>query len=426
MENKDTRLSVTFYVIFLALVFLVLAQITEWRAWPDLSRGNVGSPFVLGFVHLFVIGFVLQMMFGVLLKIVPIAFQGTLYSRTLGFIHPWFLGLGDLVLVAGFLSSKPGWLITGGSLIVGGLGIFLYNLVFTVRSLRNKTVVLRGVQLAMGYLTIALLLGLTTAIDLETGFSPNFVKLLQIHILVAVFAGFTQLISSVSYKLLPMFLLSIKPKVHSGVAYGLHGGGLLLALLEILFPSAQLRWFAFLLFGAGFLVHAWDVRTILATRHRKAISIPMWAVLFAYAVWVGISLALALLWAQGYLTLVSAGIGLFSLGVFAFAPMILGYLLKIIPFLWFQHRYSHAPDRRSAPPLNLLIRERQGLIAIACYLFSQAGFMFARRTPFPFSSATAMLLLLVSAASVLYFLYILALVPIQHRMPASVRNQGVN
>lgn len=421
MENKDSRLSVTFYVIFLALLFLVFAQGAEWRAWPQLARGNVGSPYVLGFVHFFVIGFVLQMMFGVLLKIVPIAFQGTLYSRRLGFLHPWLLAIGDLVLVLGFFSGLRTFLIVGGSLIVLGAGLFLYNLGLTVRTLRNKTAVLRGIQLALLYISIALLLGLTTAIDLLTPLVPNFAQLVQVHVLIAVFAGFTQLISAVSYKLLPMFLLSIKPKVHSQWTYGLQAAGLLLALLGIFVSLPILRWLAFLLFGGGFLVHAWDVRTTFMTRHRKAISIPLWGVLFGYAVWVGVSVALALLWAQGDLSLAGAGIGLFTLATFGWVPMILGYLLKIIPFLWFQHRYSHSPDRHSAPPLNLMIRERQGLFAIGLYVLTQLGFMFTSLIRLPITGGV---LLLMSTASVFYFMYILALVPVNHRRPGPAEREA--
>ncbi|MCF8566260.1 hypothetical protein LLE49_16175 [Alicyclobacillus tolerans] len=434
MDVSEERLSVTVYVIFLSLLFLMAAFCFEVRALPLVVTGQVQRPAVLGFVHLVVVGFVLQMMFGVLIKIVPIAFSGTLHSRPLALVHPPLLALGAAGLATGFFSSRVSLVIAGGILIVLAAAAVLYNLMRTFATLRKPTAVVFGVQNALFYIAVALLLGLTMALNFRWTFIPDLNTFIQLHIEVALFAGFTLLVSSISYKLLPMFLLAIKPKIHPYANYSFLNAGILLAAAALLIHSPSMstiaKWLAAAMWVIGFAVHVYDAFVIAKSRHRKTIAIPIYAVLSAYSVWVGASVALALLWAGQRLTRASAGFGFFTLVMAGLVPMILGYLLKMIPFMWFQYRYSHAPDRRSAPPLNLLVKEVQGVWAIAGYgagvaasLAGAVGGLIgtaASNGAWTDSSTVIAIGVVLQFCSVAYLTYLLTLVPRKHPKRPSV------
>ena len=91
---------------------------------------------VLVHVHLNLIGFVLQMIFGISYHVVPrFAGLGTRpFSPRFAVVQFWLVNIGLVLLLAGFAAPAPIALGTGGVLLLAGIYLYVANLWLTLRA----------------------------------------------------------------------------------------------------------------------------------------------------------------------------------------------------------------------------------------------------------------------------------------------------
>jgi cbb3-type cytochrome oxidase subunit 1 len=127
--RRRNRLYVTISLIYAMIGGLVgIIRLAD----PELIPGNV----LLIHAHIMLLGFVLMMIYGVGLHVIP-RFSGyPLRSERLADIQFWCANIGLPLMVAGWLSLTRWVVAVGGVLSAAAIALFAFNMVFTVR-LRN-------------------------------------------------------------------------------------------------------------------------------------------------------------------------------------------------------------------------------------------------------------------------------------------------
>jgi hypothetical protein len=368
--KKRLSATVTYLLVALAVASLCLAA-SAWTL-PQWQTAEFFSPTSLALLHGILLGFMLTVAYGVLYQVVPIAFQAPPMPRHLLY---WQLPehlVAVALLVAGMLCHRWSWTVLGGICVLGGLLAFAHFLYHkSYKRARNRTPVHRMLALPL------VALGLTMLVGLWQALWPSNVDrhLLLVHLLLGGYLFWGGLVLVISYKFVPMFALSHGYRASLPRAGGCYFiAGLILVGVEWvrhLWPNSQvepLRWMdagAVMLGVLGIFLFSVDVRNILRARKRNRLVFPLQVALTALAVTLlsACGLLVALIAPRVQLVTISAYLFLFA----GLMPMIFAYMQKIIPFLWFEYRFSKRPERRSAPLIDDMVPPRRVRMAMATY-----------------------------------------------------------
>lgn len=360
-----------------------------WFTWflPDIAGTFLRNPNALVATHLFTLGWGAMVIMGALYQLLPVILLARLHSIKLARFGWWSFVLGLLGLLSGFLGAGASSVIAGGTLLVTGLGCFLYNQIRTMLNARQWHITGTYLAASFVYLAAVATWGLLLALNWRLGF---FERHLFDHILAHVTLGmagwFTVTIIGVAYRLIPMFTLSHRQLdwVSKAVFALLNAGvtGLVLgAVLGLGRPVLAL--FAALIVGAV-LLFIWDVYRILKARHRKSLDV---SVRYTLTAFVNLLLTGALLlgaWAglwPGLLSRPAGAVGLVYLGGMGWVSlMIVGQMYKILPFLVWTDRYAAVAGARKVPTLREMFDARLAEGAywplVAGVLLVPAGLLF--------------------------------------------------
>ncbi|MCE1241397.1 MAG: hypothetical protein LWW83_15900 [Azonexaceae bacterium] len=381
-----------------APLFGVLAGLLAIVDGPLLFASR-WTPAALAATHLLTAGFMLQIMIGALIQVLPVVAGANLAQplRTARRVHPP-LTLGALLLAGGFLSGTP-WLLQGGALLLAaGCILFLHDAGRALRGVPSTSPTIRGLKLACGGLLATVALGLLLAFALAGGWALPLSELADLHAAWGLAGWAGVLLIAVAYVVVPMFQLT--PGYAARPSWWLPPfivGALLTwtAALAVDLPwlriSAQVA-----LIVAGSAFAGWTLA--LQRRRRRAkpdVTLRYWQLGLLTAM-----LALATWSAGAFLrdpdprTALLFGVCFLLGGVLA---CIVGMLYKIVPFLAWLHLQ---PLGRGAPPMNRLLtdlaaRRQMEAFFVACALSTAAVFLpdwLARPAGLAFALASAGLL----------------------------------
>jgi hypothetical protein len=357
---------------------------------------------IIALTHLFMLGFATSVIMGAMYQLVPVALETRLHSER---VARWQFGF-HLVGMAGMVWMFWRWDMRQvghfGSVFAVGVGLFVWNLFRTLRSVPRWNPIATAIACALGWLVLAVLAGLAlaaakSAFPDEPGsaaaraVTPALVVLEAIARWVGKFdqlaamhahahlgaAGWMLLVLvGFSCKLVPMFTLGeVQSWRRVRWSLALLNAGLGLAVLGILL-RAPLKFAGALLLAGGVGVFLVEIRAILRARQRRAMDAGLLCFLAALGLLGGTALlGVALSWPGLKLTAFTGRLetlyGLaFLFGVVALA--VLGMLYRILPFLVWQQRYSPLIGRRRVPALADLYSRRLQLAS--CWTFG-AGFL---------------------------------------------------
>ncbi|MCL6631467.1 MAG: hypothetical protein K6T63_02445 [Alicyclobacillus herbarius] len=371
--STKKRLSATVTYLLCGLLVACVCLAVTGTTLSQWAKGDWWSVNTVGVLHGLLLGFLLTVAYGVLYQVVPIAFQAPPMPRHVLYWHLPLHILSVLALIAGFVSREQSLSRIGGiGVLIGLLGFahFLYHVSY--KHARNRTPVHRMLGIPIASLGATILLGLFQL------WQPAHIglPLLLTHAILGGILFWGGLVLVVSYKFVPMFVLSHGYQAslpRAGLFYFL-GGGLLAVtqffqyLDPVLSTSVWLYWLRVLsalavLVGMGFF--AWDVTSIVKSRKRKRIVFPLKVALAALGLML-ISEALMVFCAihtSRVLLVLAAYLFLFA----GLIPLVFSYMQKIIPFLWFEYRFSKRPERRSAPLIDDMVPPRRVRVALVLY-----------------------------------------------------------
>jgi hypothetical protein len=339
------------------------------------------NQYVIAATHLLVLGWIGTIVMGAMYQLVPVALETRLYSERLAAWQYAFHLVGFAGMVWMFWTWNMKQVGHFGSVLTVGVGLFVYNIARTLLRVPRWNVVATAVASALGWLSLAVSVGLTIAVgkcSYETvsgaasggpvgillrglqsvaAFTARFdqISAMHAHAHLGVVGVFLMLIVGISYKLVPMFTLSdIQSPRRARASVALLNAGLLGAFVAILLRH-PLK-FAFALVAiAGLVCYGIEMIAILRARKRQPLDWGLKSFLTAISLLAPLSgLALVLSWPGLPLTTLTGRLenvyGFLGLaGVVSFA--IIGMFYKIIPFLVWYGSYSTQIGLRKVPSL---------------------------------------------------------------------------
>jgi hypothetical protein len=344
--SNETNIRLPLSFIIFSIVALVTSQVILLFNGHMVIDGIFRTPAILSSAHLLILGWALMVAMGAMYQLVPVAFLTPIWSEKFGFIQFWITAIG----FGGFgitLSFSPTISIFTGSLAVIGILLFLVQMFMTIKKQAKKNILTAFVGSAL----ICLLVTISIA------YLDHF-AVLKSHMLLGVAGWFTFLIFGFSYKMVPMFSLAhgFSMKLSSWV-YTVYAIGLVVTICSFITEVNLLLQVGMALLFAGFALFSYHISTIIKVRLKKKLDKP-----FIFSL-IAICFGLVIHFFGMVLTFLPGHYEIYGVLVFLYiflwiAGSILGYLYKIIPFLWWTHKYSKLIGKSDVPTLKQMIDEK--------------------------------------------------------------------
>jgi len=173
----------------------------------DISNLSTINSITLSWVHLFLLGFVMMVIFGAMAQLAPVVLEVGHFAVDLYYVIYPLLFIGTLLMGYGFFSSVA-LLPYGGIVVLIALLIFVLETFLTIQKVKKFNLVMLSVLLANIFLFLGLIFGILMALGYAGTIDINISNLLKAHIYL-VLAGYVGVtIMGMSLILLPMFWLS--------------------------------------------------------------------------------------------------------------------------------------------------------------------------------------------------------------------------
>lgn len=360
-----------------AVMFFVLCVLMVFSSQSFTQ--HYFTPHLLTMVHVAALGWGTMIIFGAAHQLLPVICEQDLYSEKMASLVWYTLTLGMILLTTNFWNLTVGWvMIAGGSLIVISATLYLVNVLKTSRI--NKKYSIQKLFLASSaiWLLFTVIIGLLLAINLKFPFfKQSHLEILKLHAHAGVGGWFLQLITGVSTKLVPMFLLGKSSKDYLlKWAFIFQNVGLILFLADGYFigiSSRVLIYTAIVLIGIIFwLLYLYDT---FKNRLRKRVELLMkHAFLSFLALVLSIVLLPAVYFSSGYRWTMLYGTLLFMGWI---TSIILGKTFKTLPFIIWNDHYKNLSGKVKVPLPKDLYSEKltiwQFRIFIAAFIVFALG-----------------------------------------------------
>ena len=359
-----------------AVAFLALgAAGLVWIA-PELARGLYLSPRVAGVTHLFTLGWLTTTIFGALYQLLPVALGAPVYSERLGHASWCAFVPGVAVFAAGVAAGSVPLHHVGITLVVTGVLLLLVNVACTLPRAQRRDVTWAAVAIAITFLASTLVLGVALLHNLHTGFlAEQRVRVLAIHLHVALVGWALIMMVGMSHRLLPMFLLA-----HGADTSGTRRALVFLTLGVTVLAAGLARehpacaWVGLVLLEAGIVCFLLQAHQFFRARIRPALDVGLRFVAVALGfLAVGAALGPAVLAWDGArhprLAVAYVLVGLLG-GVLLH---VVGYFYKIVPFLAWISRYRGRVGREPVPTVADLYSARAATVQLGTMTAGVAG-----------------------------------------------------
>ncbi|WP_255259743.1 hypothetical protein [Lentibacillus sp. CBA3610] len=370
-SNTNIKLPLAF--ILYALAAFVISQIVLFIHNDILATGQFRIPDIWMGAHFLVLGYAAMIAMGAMYQLVPVALLTPIWNQTFGYIQFIITAIG-VTLFSIMLGIAPNEALYGGIIAIIGIIMFIIQMVITISKQENKNMMTSFILGAITCLFLTIAAGFLLAWNLAEGGISSHGTILSSHIALGVSGWFTLLIFGFSYKLVPMFSLShgysMKWAKPSFITYM---AGLIMLIGSFWTDIALLETIGWFVLMAGFFFFVLDIREILAKRLKKKLDKPFSFSLVAILNGLGVHVLAFVFSIFGIQEMSVWGwlIFLYTMAWIIFS--ILGYLYKIVPFLWWTHKYSNKIGKENVPTLKDMINEKNSVILFTLFMISVAG-----------------------------------------------------
>ena len=337
-------------------------------------------------VHLFVLGWATMLAMGAVYQLINVILQSNIYSERLGYIHYAVFTVGLFGLLFGFIQGEVYWIAAFATLAFSGILLFAWNMAATLFRASRWDAITISAASAVLYLVLTGLSGMAMGLNFATGlWNELHNRLFGTHIWLGTVGWFGLLITGFSYKMLPMFYLAHHyPTALQKVVLLLWNAGVMVGAVSLLLDgNVWTKWFALLLITIAVVVYNVHIVQIRKYRHKRSPGSGIrWSMYgnHAFAV-AAVAITAYSLWNPQHLFLaksVKTAGWIYLAGWVSF--MIVCYLSKIVPFLWWTYKYGKRAGTPGTPVMSDLLSEKKvnaGLAAIAVFsLVPLAGLIF--------------------------------------------------
>jgi len=385
-SGNETNIKLPFSFILVSIISLIASQILLLTHGDFIINGQFRIPGIWSAAHLFILGWALMVAMGAMYQLVPVAFLTPIWNEKFGFFQFAVTTIG-IFSFAHFLFYNPQKALIPGIITLIGILLFLFQMFMTLRKQAKPNILTLFVGTALVFLFATIFLGITLLVSMKTGFASDYYHgFFKSHLLLGTAGWFSMLIFGFSYKMVPMFSLShgysMKP---ANYVYPFYLAGLISAIISFYMEINGLLIAALLLLLIGFSVFFYHISLILKKRVKKKLDRS-----FMFAL-----IAIVSGWVIHLTAFLTALIGVFhkAVGPLLFlylflwiAFSIIGYLYKIVPFLWWTAKYSKEIGRKDVPALKDMINDRRatpvfsglmiGIIGVALAIFLSSKVIF--------------------------------------------------
>lgn len=320
------------------------------------------SSAALAITHLLTLGFMLQIMLGALIQILPVVAGANLRMPGLlaALVHI-SLSLGTLALAGGFLFGVATLLHGGAALLFFAVLTFLLAAWQALRGVPSTSPTIAGIKLALLGLLGVLVLGVFLVFALSQGTRFSILALTDLHAAwgLAVWVGV--LLVALAYVVVPMFQLT--PGYPARASWFWPPAIIILLLLWTLalgFESVLFIRLVKALLAVLGMAFCWLTLRLQAKRRRAKVDatsaywqqglvagILALLMLLAAAIWPVLAEHAA--WPLVFAILLLVG---------GFISFMTGMLYKIVPFLAWLHLQNRGKGRVAAPTMNKLLADK--------------------------------------------------------------------
>lgn len=376
-SGNETNIKLPLSFIIFSLLAFIISQVIILTSGVTIINGVFRTPSIWAAAHLLILGWALMVAMGAMYQLVPVAFLTAIWNERFGFFQFGISALGITSLSIS-LFYFPDLLLYGGTLTVIGILMFLYQMFMTMKKQTNKNVLTLYIGSALLCLLLTILLGLLLALNLSTGQEiMEHLTILKSHILVGVAGWFTLLIFGFSYKMVPMFSLAhgFSMKLSHWVV-SIYLIGLVTTVGSFILQRNYLFQLGLLFLAIAFGLFAYHISLIIKARLKKKLDKPfvfsLMAIGFGFIIH---SSAFLLSFFPSYYSFFGILIYLYIFNWIVFS--IIGYLYKIVPFLWWTHRYSKLIGKENVPTLKEMMNDNASIPIFSGFLIGSIGILFA-------------------------------------------------
>lgn len=334
----------------------------------DISSAHSLNNSTLSWVHLFLLGFVMMIIFGAMAQLVPVVLEVGHFAVDLYYIIYPLLFVGTLLMAFGFY-YYPAILPYGGVIAFIAFFVFLLETFLTIIKVKKFNFVITSVLIANIFLFFGLIVGIVLALGYSGAIDIQVYQILKAHVYLVLIGFVCITIMGMSLVLLPMFWLSHSFSwIYVKTALLLLSIGILLVVLSSFTNISFFEYSGYLLTFLAFVLYFLQIFIIYKTRVRLEKDIYFKSMMFSYiCLFFSIIMGIIYIFYQNENLLLS----LSWLGIFGFITFIItGHLYKIIPFLVWYERFSPYVGKRKVPMLADMIPVKSANMQ---FMFSSLG-----------------------------------------------------
>lgn len=369
-DQSKANFYLPFSFMITAFLSLFIIAVTFIVAGPLFQAAQIRTPVAIGVMHLFILGFATMLAMGAVYQLVPVVINEKLYSNQLGVIHYFLFTTGCIGLLIGFFQFNTTVIITSSVLAISGVLIFVINIGLTIVKAKTFNSILYATISSFFYLVLTVVSGLMMGLNFAfQTFSSLHSSLLASHIWFGFIGWFLFLIVGYSFKMLPMFYLAHghSTKLQPWILHLLHLSLLLLTINFFLSIHFTLSLIGITVFFLALCLYRYHIKQIQRKRFKrnpgKGISLTVYAVdgliIFTFVSLVALTLNPSLFQSLHFLTAISVFYLFGWVGI-----TILGYLSKIVPFLWWTFCFGDRVGKEEIPSLHNMIDENKIFIRL--------------------------------------------------------------
>ena len=324
---------------------------------------------LIGWVHLYMLGFVMMAIFAAMAQLSPIVIETQHYSVKI-FNYLWyFLVAGLALMLLGFYIDIS-YLLYGGSLVLVSMLLYAVEFILTLKNAKRKTSITKAMWMSNFFLLLGIITGLVMAASFNGYININPKDILNIHTFGLLVGFIILLIMGISIILIPMFGSSkrISDNEFTNSFYTI-SLGVIVMMLSPFFYTTFLEYLSYTIVTTAILLYFYQLYKM--TSSRKRVNHDIWAkhMYMAFSSFmVAFSLLISFIFTNDA-HMLKLGMFIMFIGFFGF--VIIGNFYKIIPFLVWFHVYSPLIEEQAVPMLHELVPKR---LASLQWFYSSLGF----------------------------------------------------
>jgi len=358
------------------MLFLSAGSIGLVLIAPELAAGDFLSQRVAGVTHLFTLGWLTTTIFGALYQLLPVALGAPVRSRMMGHLSFWTYAPGAALFACGVMIGSTMLHHAGIALLVLGIVLLLVNVGGSLPHARARDATWYAVVIALVALASTLVLGIVLLHNLHTGFlMEHRVRTLSVHLHVALAGWALVMMTGMSHRLLPMFLLAHGASTKwTSRALLLLPLGLAVMATGVIARLPLAAWAGLVLLEGGVICFLVQCRAFFRARKRPVLDAGL-RFSAAGLMFLAVSAALgpALMLQGGVqsprLAIVYVLVGLLG-GIVLY---VVGHFYKIVPFLAWIARFRDRVGRERVPVVADLYSARVAHVQLALMAAAVAG-----------------------------------------------------